>query len=97
VTPTLSELVPPRVIDEVLLVYELFDVGDEMLMSGSVVSGGGTVGAAAIVHVNVCDADDRMPSDTLAVTENVPAVVPMPAMNPVLAISEMPAGSPLAV
>ena len=97
VTPTLSELVPPSVIDVVLLVYDVFDVGDAMLIKGSVVSGGGCVGAAAIVHVNVAFDDESTPSDTCAVTENVPAVVPVPAMNPVFAISDTPAGSPLAV
>jgi len=51
---------------------------------------------AVIVHVKVREALST-PSDACAVTEYVPAVVPVPEMNPVLACTESPGGRPLAL
>ena len=59
-------------------------------------SGFTTPGTAPwMVHVNVCDVL-RLPSDTLAVTVYVPAVVGVPPIAPVLDVSVNPGGRPVA-
>ena len=65
-----------------------------MLTDGTVVSGAGAAGFT--VQENDCVWVNR-PSDTKAITLKVPAVVPDPEMNPVLAINENPGGSPVAL
>jgi len=51
----------------------------------------GELGAARIAHEKV-SASLNVPSVTLAVTENVPAALGVPLMNPVPATSESPGG-----
>jgi hypothetical protein len=70
------------------------------VVGGGVVGGGVVVPpppAALIVHVNVCAALLNAPSDVRAVTEYVPAVVPVPEIKPVLEPRDSPGGNPLAV
>ena len=87
VTPTLSVLVPEREIGDVVNVEP--EVGETMLTDGGAVS---AVGApVVIVQLNACDVVST-PSDTFAVTEKVPAVVPAPEMNPVLEPNVSPGG-----
>ena len=47
-------------------------------------------------HVNVCDVVS-VPSEAPAVTEYVPAVVAVPEINPVLAMTVRPGGNPVAL
>jgi len=92
VTPTLSAVVPVRLIVEDVVEYVAAVVGVAIATVGRVVS----PGAVVIVHVNVCDAV-RVPSEARAVTEYVPADVPAPEIKPVLAITVRPGGSPVAL
>jgi hypothetical protein len=91
-TPTLSDAEPPRAIDDEVVEKVVPVVGVPIDAVGGVVSPAGAV----MAHVNGCDAAIT-PSVTLTVTEYVPAVVPAPEMNPVLAIRAIPGGSPLAL
>jgi hypothetical protein len=93
-TLTLSDAVPPSAMLLVVDVYEAADVGVPIDTDGAVVS---AAGAAATVHVNVCDGELSAPSKTDAVTGYVPAVVGVPEMNPVACPTKSPGGSPVAV
>jgi hypothetical protein len=77
VTPTLSDAEPLKSIDEDVVVLV---VGDAIDTVGRVVSPPPVV----IDQLKVCEVV-RTPSDARAVTEYVPAVVPVPETNPVLA------------
>src|SRR5262245_59594628 len=69
VTPTLSPAEPPIPSVGADAVYAEFVVGDVMVTLGAVVSGGGTVGAAAaIAHANPCCVVST-PSNARTVTE----------------------------
>jgi hypothetical protein len=93
VTATLSEAVPPKATVAEVAVYVVAFVGVAIAAVGGVASPVGAV----ITHVNVCEAVNPPLSVARAATEYVPAVVPAPEMNPVLAISVNPGGSPVAL
>ena len=88
----MSPALPVRLIVEDVVEYVVAVVGVAIETVGRVVS----PGAVVIAHVNACDVVS-VPSKARAVTEYVPAVVPVPEMNPVLAITVRPGGSPVAL
>jgi len=91
VTATLSLAVPLKDNVDDVVVKVAAGVGPVMVTNGDVESP-----AAVIVHVNVWDACNT-PSEIVAVTLNVPALVGVPEMNPVPTPSDNPGGMPLAV
>ena len=94
VTPTLSDAVPPNDTAVPVDVNAVPVVGVPIAIDGGVVS---DVAPAATDHVKVNAADWSTPSETLAVTEDVPAFVSVPEMNPVLEPMKSPGGRPVAV
>ena len=87
-TPKASYVVPLSTRDEPFIEYEVLVVGAPMVTVGRVLSvpdGGGVVlplplvEDVVIVHVKDCDVL-KTPSEARAVTEYVPAVVPVPEM-----------------
>jgi hypothetical protein len=94
VTPTLSDAVPPNDTAVPVDVNAVPVVGVPIAIDGGVVS---DVAPDATDHVKVNAADWSTPSETLAVTEYVPAFVSVPEMNPVVEPMKSPGGRPVAV
>src|SRR5678816_715120 len=90
VTRTLSTAVPPNVIVDVPVLNAAAVVGLVIVTAGDVVS------EAVMVHVKVRDAVSE-PSETLAETLYVPAVVGVPRMRPVPGATASPFGRPVAL
>jgi hypothetical protein len=93
-TRTLSDAVPRSDTLAVDDVNAALAVGEVIEMTGGALS---EVVPDVTDHVNVNGEDCNTPSNTLAVMENVPAVVTVPEMNPVAVPTKRPGGRPVAV
>ena len=102
--PALAAAVPLMLIEEADVAYVAAAVGAEMEMIVAVLPPPppppppppSPDAAPPMTQVNACDAVNT-PSNARTVTLYEPAVVPAPEMKPVLAISDSPGGSPVAL